>query len=974
MTNDLHLHASASKDDAEEGQCQMDIEEGSQLGGEESSYTSLILDSSAVIGRGGEVDDVYIGETSVEKTGMSERDGRRTERPSGAKLATDLSNSHPGAKNRAYDTADDSVQVYAGDVRPSTWSTAKEPASPYLADSKEGMPMTGHLNSSLGDCPAPSCAASTEDESYSTNTYERKEGMSSTEHLNSSPADVSCDRNFANGSEQPNGSEDTKEKVDTFGSEYDELPSVPLNLRSQMFEDRPTSKENVDTRTLGGIDDTTIAEKWSRIDAAKKAALSGQSANATDQPLPAQESYCSNQGQTMMPHQEVAQQSRDERTEIDVDHWIHRLPSVSQRSYTLPRTDSAVLSHSVPNESVQEEDENDKFILVPEAFLVEANAPMPTSGVGFAELIEPDQNRVSLKKRHACVVSIFIAATVIALGLTIKSRGNTTFVELPEEKLPFSSPSQASVDPPSSQPTLSIRNEIEENVLQRNVTFDTLEATNARVFALEWITNKDQMGLIASDSNLFQRYILALLAFEFSNSRWLSDRDECTWDGVECDKDGRVVQLELASYRLDGTIPPEIGRLQSLQNLTLSENSLRGTLPSELAGLKKLSSFSLRANSFTGPIPSVIGGLKELAVLDLSMNKFSGMLPLEFGNLNKLTTLYLDYNKIAGTLQSELGNLKELTSLSLIVNRFTGTLPSEFGSLNKLTGLRISSNKFTGTFPSELSNLSNLTQLNLDANQFTGSLPSELGNLNMLNELRIDNNKFVGTVPSVLGNCIKLTLLYFNENRFTGTLPSELGNLKELVVLETSKNILKGTLPREIGNLNDLIFIGLNENQFTGAIPAEVGGLNMLNNLRLFTNKFSGTIPSELQKLTSITEFSITSNRLSGTLPSWLGNLNNLWILHVGGNKFTGTLPSHLGLLTELTSLKVNSNEFTGTIPSWIGNLSELSILWLDSNQFTGTFPLEIGANLDLKSLCIRNNKLAGSPPAEIQTSADCQY
>ena len=76
---------------------------------------------------------------------------------------------------------------------------------------------------------------------------------------------------------------------------------------------------------------------------------------------------------------------------------------------------------------------------------------------------------------------------------------------------------------PSLQPPISIRYEIEKNVLQRNVTFDGLEATDDRVLALRWITDTDPMELVASASNLFQRYILALLAFEFSNLGWLAD-------------------------------------------------------------------------------------------------------------------------------------------------------------------------------------------------------------------------------------------------------------------------------------------------------------------------------------------------------------------------------------------------------------------------------------------------------------------
>ena len=39
---------------------------------------------------------------------------------------------------------------------------------------------------------------------------------------------------------------------------------------------------------------------------------------------------------------------------------------------------------------------------------------------------------------------------------------------------------------------------------------------------------------------------------------------------------------------LSGSIPPEIGNLNSLQNLALDINSLSGSIPAEIGNLKKL--------------------------------------------------------------------------------------------------------------------------------------------------------------------------------------------------------------------------------------------------------------------------------------------------------------------------------------------------------------------------------------------------
>ncbi len=105
------------------------------------------------------------------------------------------------------------------------------------------------------------------------------------------------------------------------------------------------------------------------------------------------------------------------------------------------------------------------------------------------------------------------------------------------------------LNPPSS-PEQLVKNEIEKNVLQRNVKFDKLPQNDSRNSALDWLLHKDQLRLNTSDFNLNQRYILALFAFEFgsifmSSTNWLSDDDECKWDGVTCLVNGEVNELLL---------------------------------------------------------------------------------------------------------------------------------------------------------------------------------------------------------------------------------------------------------------------------------------------------------------------------------------------------------------------------------------------------------------------------------------------
>ena len=48
----------------------------------------------------------------------------------------------------------------------------------------------------------------------------------------------------------------------------------------------------------------------------------------------------------------------------------------------------------------------------------------------------------------------------------------------------------------------------------------------------------------------------------------------CTWSGVTCGEDGRVLRIEMNVKDIQGTIPPEIGRLEGLERLYLYSNQL----------------------------------------------------------------------------------------------------------------------------------------------------------------------------------------------------------------------------------------------------------------------------------------------------------------------------------------------------------------------------------------------------------------
>ncbi|KAJ1263308.1 hypothetical protein BS78_09G173600 [Paspalum vaginatum] len=106
-------------------------------------------------------------------------------------------------------------------------------------------------------------------------------------------------------------------------------------------------------------------------------------------------------------------------------------------------------------------------------------------------------------------------------------------------------------------------------------------------------------------------------------------RSPCSWFGVECSCDGRVVALNLANLGLRGIVPAEIGKLMQMHSLILRNNSFYGIIPSEIGDLQELKVLDLGYNNFNGPIPSELTNLSTLEFLFLKGNSLSGGLPGE---------------------------------------------------------------------------------------------------------------------------------------------------------------------------------------------------------------------------------------------------------------------------------------------------------------------------------------------------------
>ncbi|MFK7954353.1 MAG: leucine-rich repeat domain-containing protein, partial [Ekhidna sp.] len=336
----------------------------------------------------------------------------------------------------------------------------------------------------------------------------------------------------------------------------------------------------------------------------------------------------------------------------------------------------------------------------------------------------------------------------------------------------------------------------------------------ADIFSEDIVVNVNPIPINETDS-------LALVALYNStngaswtdNTNWLSGTLD-TWVGVTV-IDGRVTNLNLQSNEIQGSIPSEIGDLDSLKTISMS--------------------------SFSG---------------------FGGILPSEIGNLSALTTLSLE-GDFTGTIPTEIGNLSNLQTFNFYSDLIEGSYPASFGNLTSLTSLDFFGNNMSGSLPAEFSNLINLTRLRITVPE--GNIPSYLGDLSSLQILYLtganDPSLFNGTIPANLGNLTNLSSLTIRNSSVSGTIPVELGSLTSLGTLSLDTNQLSGSIPTEIGSLSGLSTLSFSNNSLTGDVPASFTGLTSLTELELQNNTLT-SLP-DLSGITSITYFDLGNNYLT---------------------------------------------------------------------------------------------------------------
>lgn len=278
--------------------------------------------------------------------------------------------------------------------------------------------------------------------------------------------------------------------------------------------------------------------------------------------------------------------------------------------------------------------------------------------------------------------------------------------------------------------------------------------------------------------------------------KWiLTNRNYCTWKGIHCDAQGRVVRMFLPNNGLKGVVPETIFILPKLTDLDLSRNditvpfdriadaqslaslNIAYTLTADFSSLSDISTngslqrFYADGTPISGTMPTEICGVRTLKTLSLSECKIIGEIPTEIGNLGRLEELYLQGNELRGSLPSQIGQLQNLKAFSAAKNQMTGALPSQLVRMPNLVALSLAGQKgkgLSGPIPS-FEDSFKLTSVFLNDNSFTGQVPETLlrrADLDSSLTVQLANNNITGTVPGSLAKFAALNL-YVEGNSIT---------------------------------------------------------------------------------------------------------------------------------------------------------------------------------------------------------------
>ncbi|GLT96678.1 hypothetical protein SLE2022_142840 [Rubroshorea leprosula] len=154
-----------------------------------------------------------------------------------------------------------------------------------------------------------------------------------------------------------------------------------------------------------------------------------------------------------------------------------------------------------------------------------------------------------------------------------------------------------------------------------------------------------------------------------------NDTNPCSWFYITCNPYNSVTRVDLENANLSGQLIPELGRLENLQYLVITNTGIGGNIPEEFGNLTNLVYLDLSFNDLNGPIPATLGKLTKLLFLCLNNNSLSGEIPMSLTAIWSLLALDLSNNQLTGEIPIN-GSFSRLTLISFVNNELRIITPS----------------------------------------------------------------------------------------------------------------------------------------------------------------------------------------------------------------------------------------------------------------------------------------------------------
>ncbi|XP_040995685.1 leucine-rich repeat receptor protein kinase HPCA1-like [Juglans microcarpa x Juglans regia] len=191
----------------------------------------------------------------------------------------------------------------------------------------------------------------------------------------------------------------------------------------------------------------------------------------------------------------------------------------------------------------------------------------------------------------------------------------------------------------------------------------------------------------------------------------------------------KLYWLDIADNMLTGPLPistsmgaPGLDLLLNAEHFHFNQNNLSGPIPEKLfSSNMKLIHILFDGNQLNGSIPPTLGLVKTLEVLRLDRNALTGSVP-DLSNLTNIVKLNFAQNKLTGALP-DLTQMMKLNYLDLSNNSFEPSeAPTWFSALSSLTTLIMENGSLQGPVPRELFSFPQIQQVKLRNNKFNDTL------------------------------------------------------------------------------------------------------------------------------------------------------------------------------------------------------------------------------------------------------------